>query len=133
MNKKLEKLAELLSSIDLEAANAIYKLAGRHDKVVIKMPTKMQHAYKYIMYLKCMRNLDDETFHKMKRKYLDTSRKLQQECYDELNKIIIHDAIAQKIPSSTVRINFINKLKNFESDQSLWDSYFKRQLGKRVG
>ena len=78
-----------------------------------------------------MRGLDDATFHKMKRRYMDTSSHLQDECYKELNKIILEDALAQKIPSSTVRINFINKLKTFEADQDLWDSYFKRHLGKR--
>lgn len=133
MNHKLRKLAEYLSSIDEESANAIYKLAGRHDKIVAPLPLKLQPAYKYIMYLKCMRNLDDETFHKMKRRYVDTSRHLQEECQKELDKIIFDDARHQKIPSSTVRKNFLGVLSRFESDQGLWDSYFKRKLGKRRG
>jgi hypothetical protein len=133
MRDKLIKLAESLIDINVAAANKIFKLAGRHDKVVIKLPTKMQHAYKYIMYLKCMRNLDDQTFHRMKRKYLDTSQKLQKECYDELNKIISEDARSLKLPSSTIRVKFYNDLKKFENDPELWAKYFETKLGKRSG
>jgi hypothetical protein len=133
MNKRLEKIADYISSVDVEAANAIYKLAGRHDKVIIKMPTKMQPAYKYIMYLKLMHELNDRTFHRMKRRYLDTSKALQDECHEELNKIISRDALKHGIPSSTIRITFQDKLSAFESDPKLWESYFMRQLGKRAG
>jgi hypothetical protein len=133
MKHKLKQLADYLSNIDLESANAIYKLAGRHDKIVAPLPLKLQPAYKYIMYLKCMRNLDDETFHRMKRRYVDTSRDLQDECQKELDKVIYYDARQQNIPSSTVRVSFLDALSKFESDQSLWDSYFKRKLGKRRG
>jgi hypothetical protein len=131
MNKKLEKLADLLASIDVEAANTIYKLAGRHDKVIIKSPIKLQPAYKYIMYLKLMHGFNDAIFHRMKRKYLDTSRDLQEECFEELNKIILRDALTQKIPSSTIRIDFMKRLSDFELDKALWNSYFKRGIGKR--
>lgn len=131
MIDKLEKLANQLSALDVAAANYVYKLAGRHDKVIVKLPTKLQPAYKYIMYLKLCRNLDDETFHKMKRRYIDTSQKLQNECFDELNKIVLEDALSKKIPSSTIRREFQEKLEQFERD--LWPQYFELSLGKRSG
>ena len=122
MNTKLQKLAEYLSSIDCQAADKVYKLAGRHDKNDIKSPIKSQPAYKYIMYMKLMRNVSDDIFHKMKRKYLDTSQNLQRECLEELDKMVMEDALAKKIPSSTIRQNFYKLLSEFEVKD--WDTYF---------
>lgn len=135
MNDKLLKLANLLEEVNLDAANKIYKLAGRHDKV-LSMSIKMQPAYKYIMYLKLMHksdneDRDDKTFHTMKRRYIDTSTEVQQECQEELDKLIMQDSAQQKIPSSTVRRNFNLKLEEFESDPKLWAKYFETKLGKR--
>lgn len=122
MNEKLQKLADYLSSIDVDAAAAVYKLAGRHDKNKIKSPIKSQPAYKYIMYMKLIRNVPDDVFHKMKRQYLDTSQAIQSECQEELDKIVLEDALSQKIPSSTIRQNFYKLLSEFEVKD--WDTYF---------
>lgn len=135
MKDKLLKLAKQLESVSLDAASKIYKLAGRHDKV-LSMPIKIQPAYKYIMYLKLMHKSDNEerddrTFHTMKRRYIDTSTELQQECQEELDKLIMEDAAKQKIPSSTVIRNFNLLLKEFENNPKLWEKYFETKLGKR--
>lgn len=130
MESKLIKLANALAELNLDAANTIYKLAGkrrksnnkRHEKNKIKYPIKSQPAYKYIMYFKLMRGVDDDIFHRMKRQYLDTPNSLQKECLAEFDKLILEDAISQKIPSSTIRKNFSKALADFET--KYWNDYF---------
>jgi 2-phosphoglycerate kinase len=130
MESKLIKLAEALTEVDFSAADTVYKLAGkrrksnhkRHEKNKIKYPIKSQPAYKYIMYFKLMRGVDDDIFHRMKRQYLDTHDSLQKECLEEFNKLVLEDALAQKIPSSTIRKNFSRALADFET--KYWNDYF---------
>lgn len=111
MIDKLNKLAEALESLDPTASSSIKALAGRYDKVPVSTPPLMQHAYKYIMYLRLMKGIDDESFHAMKRKYMGTSPGIQEECRQELDKIINEDAI-NGIPSSAeIRRTFEERLK----------------------
>lgn len=131
MKQKLIKLAESLSHTEPASAAKIYKLAGRFDKVKVRPPIKSQKAYKYILYLKFFRGIDDALFHRLKRSYLHGSPDIQKECDEELKKLVSQDAAEQKIPSSTIWNNLKNEIAKLESDQELWDSYFKRELGKR--
>lgn len=113
--EELFKLAEIMKAVDPEAAEKIQLLAGRYDKFPNLTPIELQPAYKYIMYLKLIRGLDNSSFHYMKRKYLNTSKDIQTECQNELNKIISEDALKSKLPSSTIWEIFREKLKHFES------------------
>lgn len=116
MKEKLKTLSNALRHIDPEKSLEIIRIAGRYDKASVKTPDAMQPAYKYIMYLRLMKGLDDETFHHMKRKYLDTSIDIQQECLQELNKIINQDALNGKLSSSEIRRSFYKKLKEYRAD-----------------
>lgn len=129
MKQKLRKLASSISQLDSNAADHIYKLSARYDKSSSSLPIKLQPAFKYIMYLKLFRNVDDETFHKMKRRYIDTDSQVQNECEKELDKLVSEDAAAQQIPTSTVRLNFEKAIQNFTKDY--WSDYFDLELGKR--
>lgn len=122
MDQELKKLSELLLPLDLEAAEAIQKLSGRYTKNNFNTPIQLQPAFKYIMYLKLMRGIDDATFHYMKRKYMDTSPEVQRECQEELDKVISRDALSQRISSATIRQNFYNKLK---ASSNLISNWFK--------
>lgn len=111
MLNQLYKLSELIQELDSESAEEIISLAGRYDKAPIPMPIKLQPAFKYIMYLKLMRGLDDRTFHYMKRKYIGTSTNIQEECRRELDKIISQDALKTKYSSAEIRRTFEQKLR----------------------
>ena len=113
MIEELNKLAEELRSVDRKAYEAIKRLAGRYDKVPVATPIGLQPAYKYIMYLKLMRGLDDASFHAIKRKYINTSLDIQEECRQELDKIVGQDAINSGLSSSEIRREFEEKLKTF--------------------
>jgi hypothetical protein len=115
MKQKLKKLAEFISTIDSDLGDQINALAGRYDKSEITVPFSLQPAYDYIMYLKLMRGLNTSAFHHMKRKYLDTSNDVQDECKKELEKMIMEDAVKFKIPSSEIRKNFKERVKKFNS------------------
>lgn len=107
----LLKLAEQLETKEPEIAESIRVLAGRYTKIPLPMPYRLQPAFKYIMYLKLMHNLDNATFHHMKRKYLNTSTDIQLECQKELDKIINQDALKFKRSSSQLRRDFEEKLR----------------------
>ena len=113
MIKELNKLAKALEELEPSASEKIKSLAGRYDKVPVATPPRMQHAYKYIMYLKLMKGLDDASFHSMKRKYMDTSPSIQEECRQELNKIISQDALNGTPSSAEIRRTFEERLKSF--------------------
>lgn len=119
MKEILFKLAQKLETIDLNSSQIIYKLAGRYDKVPIPNPPELQPAFKYIMYLKLMKGLDDTSFHHMKRKYLNTSPDIQEECTQELNKLINQDALKFQISSAEIRKDFEARLKNHQIDLDL--------------
>lgn len=129
MKHKLLNLANSLSHLDRNASDHIHKLSARYDKASSSLPIKLQPAFKYIMYLKLFRNVDDETFHKMKRKYINTDSQVQNECQQELDKLVSEDARTQQIPTSTVRLNFEKALRDFIRDY--WSDYFELELGKR--
>jgi hypothetical protein len=112
MINKLNKLAEALKVMDPSASDKIRRIAGRYDKVPVSTPPIMQHAYKYIMYLRLMKGIDDESFHAMKRKYMDCSPGIQEECRQELSKIINQDAIAGIPSSAEIRRTFEERLKS---------------------
>ena len=112
MIKELNKLAKALELIEPKASDKIRALAGRYDKMPIATPPRMQHAYKYIMYLKLMKGLDDSSFHAMKRKYMNTSPTIQEECRQELNKIISQDALNGIPSSSEIRRTFQERLNS---------------------
>lgn len=120
MNTILYTLARHLSEIDSSTANEILALAGRYDKMNASGPPEIQPAFKYIMYLKLMHNLEDSAFHHMKRKYLNTSTEIQQECQTELDKIIAKDALRLGASSAVIRQEFEQKLKSIP--QHLVDS-----------
>lgn len=111
MRNHLLKLADSLQTIEPEIAETIRALAGRYDKAPLPMPYRLQPAFKYIMYLKLIHNLDDMTFHHMKRKYLNTSTDIQLECQKELDKIINQDAMKFKRSSAEIRKDFEEKLR----------------------
>jgi hypothetical protein len=113
MKDKLKKLAQEIKQWDLERCYQIEKLAGRYDKAISPPPEGLQHCIKYIIYLKLMRNLDDASFHALKRKYRDTKTEIQLECQKELDKLILEDAIKQKIPSSTIRREFQDRFEKY--------------------
>lgn len=129
MKQKLTNLAKSLSSLDADASNHIRKLSARYDKASSSLPIKLQPAFKYIMYLKLFRNVDDETFHKMKRKYIDTDSQIQNECQQELDKLVSEDAAAQQVPTSTIRLNMEKAINQFIKEY--WSDYFELELGKR--
>jgi len=110
MLTELNKLATLLKESEPDISKQIEALAGRYDKMPISTPEKLQHAYKYIMYLKLMKNLDDPTFYHMKRKYLNTAPNIQEECKRELDKLISQDALKTGISSAEIRRVFYSKL-----------------------
>lgn len=110
MMEELDKLAEALRVINSDASTQIERLAGRYADVPVSTPVVMQHAYKYIMYLRLMKGLDNATFHHMKRKYLNTSPDIQEECFQELNKLIHQDAINGEPSSAEIRRTFAEKL-----------------------
>ena len=111
MKEELKRLTKALKAIEPEVSGRIQVLAGRYDKAPVKTPPEMQPAYKYIMYLKLMKGLDDPTFHHMKRKYLNTSPDIQQECREELDKIINRDSLESEFSSAEIRRSFEEKLK----------------------
>lgn len=111
MRNQLLKLADQLQIVEPEIAKTIRALAGRYEKVPRPMPYRIQPAFKYIMYLKLMHNLDETTFHHMKRKYLNTSTDIQQECQRELDKIISQDALKFKRSSAEIRRDFEDRLR----------------------
>jgi len=113
MKTKLEKLAALLKNIDSDASNKILSLSARYEKSPMPMPAKTQPAFKYIMYLKLMRGLEDSQFHYMKRKYLDTSLDIQQECQRELDKMVSEDALSTGYSSAEIRRSFLKKLSKY--------------------
>jgi hypothetical protein len=110
MNYFLLKLSDLIKNYDQQAYIDIINLAGRYDKVPFAGQPTSQHAFKYIMYLKLMHGLDDASFHSMKRKYLDTGLHIQEECRNELNKLISADAIKTGISSAEITKRFYDLL-----------------------
>lgn len=111
MKSKLLKLAKTLESY-AESLDII-SLAARYDKTNTTS-VKTQNAYKYIMYLKLIRNVDDRSFHSAKRRYLNTSNNIQSECLSELDKMFLDDAKKMKISVASLRNIFRQKLKKFE-------------------
>ena len=79
MKEEIDILAEALRTIEPEASEQINKLAGRYDKAPVFTPPALQPAYKYIMYLRLMKGLDDDTLHSMTRKYINSSIGIQEE------------------------------------------------------
>jgi len=110
MKDILDNLSKHLASFDAKASHFVCKLAARYEKSDVYTPKELQPAYKYIMYLKIMKGLDDETFHHMKRKYMDTSSKLQAEFTKELDKIISNDALNGEASSAEIRKEFLERL-----------------------
>ncbi len=111
MNTILKKLAKDIRKSNPEISDRILVLAGRYDKSRVSTPPEIQHSFKYIMYLKLIRGLDDETFHSMKRKYLNTSPQIQEEARQELDKLVREDALASNFTSSEIMRRF---------NESLW-------------
>lgn len=66
-----------------------------------------------------MRNLDNKSFHTLKRKYIDTDKNLQEECKIELKKIMIEDSISYKKPLSFIHNTFNKRLKAYDSKYGL--------------
>lgn len=114
MNHLLIALAKNLNNYDLEASLQVAKLAGRYDKAPINNPIIMQPAFKYIMYLKLMRGIPNAIFHQMKRKYLNTSIEVQEECRKELDELVHQDSLKYGISSTEILKDFDNRLNSPE-------------------
>ena len=103
-------LSKALKAIEPDASEKIERIAGRYDKTPNSTPPALQPAYKYIMYLRLMKGLDDTTFHHMKRKYMNTSPDIQRECREELDKVINRDALNGAPSSAEIRREFEERL-----------------------
>lgn len=115
MRNWLYQLADQIKNIDSQASQQILVLAGRYDKSLSPIPATLQPAFKYIMYLKFFRGLDESSFHHMKRKYMDTSQDIQEECRAELDKLISEDALKYGVSSAVIRQQLEEKIKSTPS------------------
>jgi len=115
MEKELNVLSDYLKSFDSDISDRIKSIAGRYDDVPISMPDILQPAYKYIMYLRLMKGLEDPTFYAMKRKYMNSSPGIQEECRNELDKIINRDALNGRPSSAEIRREFERRLKELKN------------------
>ncbi len=119
MEQQLLKLAIWLDKLDHESSLSIKKLAARYDKKPMSTPPQSQSAFKYLMYLKLMRGLDDKSFHYFKRKYMNTSDDIQKECEEEFKKVLLQDTLRYKMLSSDLIKIFYERLHSVN-----WQSWF---------